>query len=218
MYLKLIIIIVGFFIFNSSIFGQTQKTNYIATNLELSTGIVFADFVSEQPLPLSLCWGTCHSVTQTTRPSITFGGQVNFVLNARHQVGFSYYWQQIRIVEEIVSRLGQKPYTDKINVNFHDFYIQHRFQTDIAHKNRWWTNAIGADMTLYRKNFKKWPLFYRTSFSIPLKIADIRGISIEPFFQIGITNYANRIGSTDQFIRPFMVGTLVKYALEASQK
>ena len=216
MYPKLIITIVVFLIFNSSIFGQNQKSNYITTELELSTGMVFADFISGQPWPL--CWGACYSVTQTTRPSMTFGGQINFVIAPRHRLGFGYHWQQIRIVQEIVSNFGRAPYTDKININFHDFYLQYRFQTDITHKNRWWINAIGADMTLYRKDLKEWPLFYRTSFSIPLKIGDIRSISVEPFFQIGITNYANRIGSSDQFVRPFMVGIWVKYAFRREHK
>lgn len=213
MYLKLILSIIGGFISINIILGQPKKNTYIATEIKLSTGIVYTDFFDKQSFPLFLCWGDCYSVKQTTKPSFIFGGQVNFVVKPRHRLGFGYHWQQIKIEQEILSSFGSTPFIHKWHLDFHSFFIQHQFQRDITQKNRWWSNAIGIDLSLHRKDLRKWPLFYRTSFAIPLKIANIQGFVIEPFFQIGITNYSSRIVS-EKFVRPFMVGLLVQYSLK----
>ena len=212
MYVKLILSILGLFIFNSVALGQTKKIKYPKTKIRLGTEIAYTNFLNKQPLLLILCTSGCSYRTQSTKPSFTFGGQVNFFVRPRHYLGLDYRWQQIKIKQHISDGPNGRGYNwmYKTNLNYHSLSIQHQFQINPTKKDIWWSNAVGTDLSCIKDTSlqRECPLFYRTSLSFPLRIIKKLGPTIEPFVQLGITGYSVKT-TNNKPMRPFMVGLMV---------
>lgn len=210
MYLKSILTLLIISIINCSSFGQDAKIKYPKTKIRLGAGISYSNFFGKQPSPIILCFEGCSPLSQSTQPSFTLGGQVNFSIKRRHYLGFGYRWHQIRIEQELIDFFNNNNFTYKTNLNYHSLSLIHQFQINPSKKYLWWSNSIGTDMNFNEESLiKKWPIFYRTSLSFPFRIINNRGPAVEPFFQIGLTRYTTRFFDKQALMRPFMIGLMI---------
>ena len=111
--------------------------------------------------------------------------------------------------QEIYDFFGRNTFQDNSDFTYHSFSLIHQYQLNRTKKYLWWNNAIGIDKTKGDRFIKTWALFYRTSLSFQVKYHKNRGLAMQPFLQIGISPYTQKIEDNEAVMQPIMLGVTV---------